>query len=79
MEKVFPQAVRTDQLGFKSVSYMALIAPIVNSIKELFQKFLSLERLLDNKADQEALEKAEAKIADLEERLNRLETQLRKK
>ena len=37
VEKVFPDAVKTDQVsGFKAVKYNYLIAPLIESIKELF-------------------------------------------
>lgn len=35
VEKVFPEAVSTDNKGFKSVSYPFLIAPLINAVKEL--------------------------------------------
>ena len=37
-EKVFPEVVRTDDKGWKSVAYQNLVAPIINAIKELNQK-----------------------------------------
>nr|BDT27755.1 hypothetical protein BHI3_12210 [Bacteriovorax sp. HI3] len=38
VEKVFPEAISTDRDGVKSVAYSMLIAPIINSIKELNNK-----------------------------------------
>lgn len=35
VEKAFPEVVSEDQDGFKAVSYAALIAPVINAIKEL--------------------------------------------
>jgi hypothetical protein len=35
IEKIMPEAVTTDEKGMKSVSYDTLIAPIIESIKEL--------------------------------------------
>lgn len=72
VEKVFPQVVRTSSEGTKSVSYMALVAPVVNALKELHKKLLGLESkvlslfekidekidsLDSKKADQSELEK----------------------
>ncbi|WPU64040.1 tail fiber domain-containing protein [Peredibacter starrii] len=35
VEKVFPEAVKTDKQGMKSVAYQNLVAPIINAIKEI--------------------------------------------
>lgn len=35
VEKVFPEAVRTDKSGLKAVSYSALVSPLINAVKEL--------------------------------------------
>lgn len=35
VEEIFPEAVLTDQDGYKSIAYMSLIAPIIESIKIL--------------------------------------------
>ena len=42
VEKVFPQAVVTSSSGLKSVSYMGLVAPVIQAIKELHHKFMEL-------------------------------------
>ena len=42
VEKVYPQAVITGSDGIKSVSYMGLIAPVIQAIKELNQKFKAI-------------------------------------
>lgn len=39
VEKVFPQAVITGSDGLKAVSYMGLVAPVIQAIKELNAKF----------------------------------------
>lgn len=75
VEKVFPQAVRTSNEGTKSVSYMALVAPVVNALKELHKKLLGLEAkvlslfektdsLDSKKADQSELEKIKKENAE---------------
>jgi hypothetical protein len=57
VERAFPEAVRTDAAGMKSVAYANLIAPLVEAVKEL---------------DEERRQQAE-KIRALEARLERLE------
>lgn len=44
VEKVFPEVVDTDAKGFKSVNYSALIAPVVEAIKSLYQKIIGIDR-----------------------------------
>jgi hypothetical protein len=46
VEKVFPAAVTKDKKGIRSVAYNMLIAPIIESIKELYHKYIS--RLLNS-------------------------------
>jgi hypothetical protein len=41
VEKVFPEAVSKDQNGYRSVAYTMLIAPIIESIKQLSSDFKS--------------------------------------
>lgn len=50
VEKVFPEAVVTNKQGMKSVSYISLLSPMIEAIKEVFasnqeqnQKILALE------------------------------------
>ncbi|AFY00762.1 tail fiber domain-containing protein [Bdellovibrio bacteriovorus] len=47
VEKVFPEVVRTDKDGTKSVAYQKLVAPIINSIKELYQIVISENKKQD--------------------------------
>ncbi len=47
VEKVFPEAVRTDKDGSKSVAYQKLVAPLINSIKELYQIVISENKKQD--------------------------------
>jgi hypothetical protein len=60
VEKVFPDAVKTDDNWLKSVKYGNLIAPIIESIKELYTKYLDQQE----------------KISDLEQRIMILEKQI---
>jgi hypothetical protein len=48
VEKIYPQAVVTDpKTGFKSVAYGHLIAPVIESVKALFDKLTAIdERVL---------------------------------
>jgi hypothetical protein len=39
VEAVFPEAVNTSKSGYKSVGYTALIGPIIEGIKEFFNKW----------------------------------------
>ena len=56
VEKVFPEAVKTNAQGFKSVAYQNLVAPIINALREIREwMFATDERVL-------ALEKDNAKI-----------------
>ena len=71
VEKVFPQAVLTNGDGFKSVSYMALVAPVIQAIKELHYKFKAVvARVLGLEQDL-LLVKSESKI--LKEKVNEFE------
>lgn len=47
VEKKFPEAVRTDKEGWKSVSYQNLVAPIINSIKEIYTLMISENKKQD--------------------------------
>lgn len=62
VEKLFPEAVRTAEDGYKSVNYSALASPIVESVKELDAK----------------LKEKDAQIEKLEKRIEKLESQLAK-
>ena len=57
VEKVFPQAVKKNSEGFLSVSYSNLVAPVIESIKELFK----------------TTEKQSRQLASIEERLSQLD------
>jgi len=57
VEAVFPELVQTNAEGYKSVSYANLVAPLIESVKELNNK----------------VETQQAQINALEARLNALE------
>ncbi|MCK6594881.1 MAG: tail fiber domain-containing protein, partial [Bacteriovoracaceae bacterium] len=40
VEKVFPEAIKKDNLGMLSVAYQNLVGPIINSIKEIYSDYL---------------------------------------
>lgn len=41
VEKVYPELVKTDEKGLKSVAYPNLVAPLINAVKELYQKWFT--------------------------------------
>ncbi|MDD3263022.1 MAG: tail fiber domain-containing protein [Candidatus Absconditabacteria bacterium] len=47
VEKVFPDAVKADDKGLKSVKYGNLVAPIIEAIKELYNKYLDQQKKID--------------------------------
>ena len=57
-EAVFPEAVRTDAKGMKSINYNSLVAPLIEALREEVQKTKTLED----------------KIKQLEKRLEKLES-----
>jgi hypothetical protein len=60
VETIFPEAVKTDSDGYKAVNYSALISPLVQAFKEMAA----------------ASDAKDAKIEELEKRLEKLENQL---
>lgn len=69
VEKEFPEAVSTDEKGFKSVGYALLVAPIIEALKELNS----------NKVERTEFEKLKKENEELKARLDRLENALGKK
>jgi hypothetical protein len=59
VEKVFPEAVKTDAKGYKSVAYQNLVAPLINAIHEL-------KALIDGTQGDVAVLKEEMKIQSQE-------------
>jgi len=47
VEVVFPELVRTDARGFKTVHYPGLIAPLIEAVKELDERLKAVEARLD--------------------------------
>ncbi|UOF01149.1 tail fiber domain-containing protein [Bdellovibrio reynosensis] len=74
VEKVFPEAVNTDNQGYKSVAYQNLVAPIIEAIKELQQQFKG-----ESKEVRAQLQKQERDIASLKEENQMLKKALCKK
>lgn len=61
VEKVFPEVVTEDKDGFRAVQYSNLIAPVVEAIKELYNKFMD---------QQDYIEQQKRSIASLEAKNN---------
>jgi hypothetical protein len=81
VEKVFPDAVVTNSDGMKAVKYNALIAPIIESIKEIFAQITGLgERVEKTESSVAKLnvenERLKAENAELKKRLDRIESRL---
>lgn len=57
-EAIFPEAVRTDDKGMKSINYNSLVAPLIEALREEVHKTKALEE----------------KIKQLEQRLEKLES-----
>lgn len=76
VEKVFPQAVITGSDGYKSVSYMGLVGPVIQAIKELHTKFKALVAHVTGLDSR--VEKLEKENAELKVRLAKIEKALSK-
>lgn len=76
VEKVFPQAVLTGSDGYKSVSYMGLVGPVIQAIKELHTKFKTLVAHVTGLDSR--VEKLEKENAELKVRLAKIEKALSK-
>ena len=85
VEKIFPEAVKTDKQGFKSVAYSKLIAPMLEMIKENYWQFEKLETKVQATEVRQArqiasLEARNAKLEkeniELKARMDRIEKQL---
>ncbi|WP_374029209.1 tail fiber domain-containing protein [Bdellovibrio bacteriovorus] len=71
VEKVFPEVVKTDKNGFKSVAYQNLVAPIIEAIKELNHRWSS-----DSQIIHKELVAQKREIASLKEENKKLKTQV---
>lgn len=82
VEKIFPDAVRTDPVtGYKGVKYLYLIAPLIESAKELYEVCMANETFSTQQAQELASLKNEnaglrRKLDNLEKRLEDLEKKL---
>ncbi|MBK7842832.1 MAG: tail fiber domain-containing protein [Bdellovibrionales bacterium] len=82
VEKIFPDAVRTDPVtGYKGVKYLYLIAPLIESAKELYEMCKANEMLASQQTQELAILKNENtnlknKIENLERRFEELEKKL---
>jgi hypothetical protein len=77
VEKVFPQLVKTDAKGYKSVEYGNLVAPLIEAVKELATKVDGLAtRVFNTENRQTELEKRveaqQAQIDALQKQLTEL-------
>ncbi|WAC13753.1 tail fiber domain-containing protein [Dyadobacter pollutisoli] len=66
VEAIFPELVKTDEKGFKSVNYTGLIPHLIESVKELDKKYQEV------KSENEALKVALKRVDKLEAALNKL-------
>lgn len=78
VEKKFPELVETDEQGFKSVNYPALVAPIIEAIKELKNMVVTyVAKLLGLESDVKKLKievtEKSRKIASIEAKVEKLE------
>ena len=61
VEAQFPEAVLTDKDGYKSVNYSSLVAPLIETVKELYNKYLVHDRKIEKlEADNAQLHKDNA-------------------
>ncbi len=69
VQQQFPEAVHEDKhTGFLSVNYSGLVAPLIESVKSLYQKFLGHD---------DQIEKQSRKIASLEEENENLKVEVK--
>lgn len=77
VEKVFPEAVTKNSQGYRTVAYSMLIAPIIESIREIKNWMNSKDEVVDKlKAENDAIKRENEEI---KLRLARLEKMLSKK
>ncbi len=73
IEPILPELVREDTKGIKAVMYANLVAPLIEAVKELADKFDALEAKVASLLDWQS--KTDARLQQLEQRLNKLETE----
>ncbi len=72
VEKIYPQAVKTDlRSSYKSIAYDHLIAPVIESIKTIYERITSLDT--ENKALKERVVQLEEQTAAMMSRMDQLE------
>ncbi len=81
VEKVFPEAVVTNKDGMKAVNYSALIAPVIEAIRELNSKIATLFKTTDKHSQEMVAIKAQNKELkkaneEMMARLDRMEKML---
>jgi predicted RNase H-like nuclease (RuvC/YqgF family) len=52
VEGILPELVSTDSLGFKSVKYQNLVAPLIESVKELNTQNQELKQRVEQLEDE---------------------------
>lgn len=93
VERVYPEVVNTDpDSGLKSVAYDHLIAPLIESVKTLYNRLLATEnrqiaqdkvlqvqiRELASKADQTQITQLKSEVAAKDQKIKELEKRLEK-
>ena len=71
VEKVFPEAVLTNNNGFKAVAYDRLVAPVLSAMKQLYAKLTGVDARVA-KLEKENAE-LKARLADIDTRLSKVE------
>lgn len=66
VEKVFPELVFKDAQGFKAVNYSALVAPLIEAVKDLKHSIADLET--ENTALKNKIKKMDARLQALEDK-----------
>lgn len=76
VEPVFPEVVQTDQDGFKSMVYANLVAPLVESVKTLYQHLLKIDQ--SQAAQQREIASLRARVTKTEQENQELKARLDK-
>lgn len=85
VERIIPEVVDTDKQGYKSVNYQALVAPLINAIKEFYSEWSQdsreIRRELAGKADSfetdQKIQKLEQENLELKKKNAEIEAQLK--
>ncbi len=76
VEKIFPEVVKTDEKGWKSVAYQNLVAPIIEAIKELKTMVVSL--FTKTEENHRAIASVQTEAMKQAEKIKKLEEENRK-